>query len=56
MQLELLVPQKGSHPAKVILENWYACIGYHPVHTEIIDASFPKLAQMLAIPSKISHL
>lgn len=52
MQLELLVPQEGSHPAKVILENWYARIGYHPVHTETIDASFPKLAQMLAIPCK----
>ena len=52
MQLELLVPLKGSHPAKVILENWYTRIGYHPVHTETIDASFPNLAQMLAIPCK----
>ncbi|WP_232230157.1 GNAT family N-acetyltransferase [Bacillus sp. J37] len=52
MQLELLVPQEGSHPAKEILENWYTRIGYQPVHTETIDASFPKLAEMLAIPSK----
>lgn len=52
MQLELLVPQEGSKPAKVILENWYTRIGYHPVHTETVDASIPKLAQMLAIPCK----
>lgn len=52
MQLELLMPQEGSHPAKLILESWYARLDYHPVHTETIDASFPKLAQMLAIPCK----
>lgn len=52
MQLELLVPEKGSHPTKIILENWYTRIGYHPVHTKTIDALFPKLVQMLATPCK----
>ncbi|MBW8348847.1 GNAT family N-acetyltransferase [Bacillus sp. IITD106] len=52
MQLELLVPRKGSHPAKVILENWYSRIGYYPVYTETVDASIPKLAKLLAIPCK----
>lgn len=52
MQLELLVPLKGSHPAKVILENWYTRIGYQPVHSKNIEHSFPKLAQMLAVPCK----
>lgn len=50
MQLELLVPLEGSHPAKTILKNWYTRIGYHPVHTEPVEASFPELAEMLAIP------
>ncbi|ASK62397.1 GNAT family N-acetyltransferase [Virgibacillus phasianinus] len=50
MQLELLIPLKGSHPAKLILRNWYERIGYHPIHMEPIDAAFPKLTKMLAIP------
>lgn len=52
MQLELLVPQEGSHPTKLSLENWYIRIGYHPVHTVSVESLFPQLAQMLAIPSK----
>nr|WP_304220029.1 GNAT family N-acetyltransferase [Fredinandcohnia onubensis] len=52
MQLELLVPQEGSHPDKVILEKWYTRLGYQPIHTEDIDVSFPRLAEMLAIPCK----
>lgn len=52
MQLELLVPRKGSHPAKVILENWYTRIGYLPVRTETVDSLYPKLAQMLASPCR----
>ncbi|WP_453993331.1 GNAT family N-acetyltransferase [Bacillus nitroreducens] len=52
MQLELLVPQEGSHPDKVKLEKWYTRIGYQPIRTESIDTSFPRLAQMLAIPCK----
>jgi len=52
MQLELLVPQEGTHPAKVILKNWYTRIGYRPIHTDSIAASYPTLARMLAIPCK----
>lgn len=52
MQLELLVPEEGSHPAKEMLEKWYTRIGYERIRTEPIDASFPELAQLLAIPSK----
>lgn len=52
IQLELLVPKKGNHPAKVILEKWYTRIGYRPVHTDSIESLIPKMAQMLAIPCK----
>lgn len=50
MQLELLVPQEGSHPFKTILEKWYTRIGYDPVHTETVESLFPDLAPQLAIP------
>lgn len=52
MQLELLEPQEGSHPAKVILKNWYTRIGYRPIRTEAVDALFPELAALLAVPCK----
>ncbi|WP_156520778.1 hypothetical protein [Oceanobacillus sp. Castelsardo] len=47
----MLVPQNGSHSSKSILENWYVRIGYRPVRMETIEALFPDLAQMLAVPS-----
>lgn len=50
MQLELLLPQEGAHPEKVILKDWYIRLGYVPVDTESVDAMFPKLAPKLAIP------
>ncbi|WP_240377102.1 GNAT family N-acetyltransferase [Bacillus piscicola] len=50
MQLELLVPEEGSHPTKVTLENWYTRLGYLPVRAETVAASFPKLAPLLATP------
>lgn len=53
MQLELLVPQEGSHPAKATLENWYTRIGYQPIRTMSFDDSFPRLAKLLAIPCKL---
>lgn len=53
MQLELLVPEEGSHPSKVKLAKWYTRIGYQMIRTESFAASFPKLAQMLAIPCKL---
>lgn len=52
MLLELLVPIERSHPTKVILENWYVRMGYHPVGTETIESLYPRIAQMLAIPCK----
>lgn len=52
MQLELLVPSEGAHQAKVILENWYKRLGYQPIYTESVEALFPKLAHLLAIPCK----
>ncbi|MFA8438451.1 GNAT family N-acetyltransferase [Pueribacillus sp. YX66] len=52
MQLELLVPKEGSHPAKTMLKNWYTRIGYKPIYTESLEALFPRLAKMQAIPSK----
>lgn len=54
MQLELLAPLEGTHPDKVILEKWYTRIGYRQVRTETIEASFPELAQLLAIPCKFN--
>lgn len=53
MQLELLMPQEVSHPAKVSLENWYNRIGYQRVYIESFESSYPRLAQMLAIPCKL---
>lgn len=50
MQLELLVPQIGSHPSKTFLANWYSRIGYFPICTETIDKVYPALAPLLAIP------
>lgn len=50
MQLELLMPKDVPHPAKVLLEKWYNRIGYKRVYTESFEASYPELAQMLAIP------
>ncbi|GGE35899.1 GNAT family N-acetyltransferase [Pullulanibacillus camelliae] len=52
MQLELLIPCEFSHPSKVFLENWYHRIGYHRVYEESFDASYPRLARMLAVPCK----
>ncbi|MDA3129623.1 GNAT family N-acetyltransferase [Aliibacillus thermotolerans] len=52
IQLELLVPEEGAHPAKVALEKWYKRLGYQPVRTEMLETSYPKLAPMLAVPCK----
>lgn len=50
MQLELLVPVVGSHQGKKILKKWYVQNGYHPVHTEKIEDSYPEFIERLAIP------
>lgn len=52
MQLELLVPEDGSHPDKKILEEWYTRIGYQPVYTDSVATLFPHLVDQLAIPCK----
>ncbi len=52
MQLELLVPKKGAHPAKSVLENWYTRLGYRPIETKAVEALFPALAPMLAVPCR----
>nr|WP_144926320.1 GNAT family N-acetyltransferase [Paenibacillus bovis] len=50
VQLELLVPQEGTHPAKEFLRNWYMRFGYQPVQTDSVAVSIPQLAPMLALP------
>ena len=44
MQLELLVPKDGVHPAKERLRDWYTRLGYRVVRT----ASFEEIATHLA--------
>ena len=44
MQLELLVPKEGVHPAKERLREWYERLGYQVVRT----ASFEEIATHLA--------
>ncbi|MFF0000011.1 GNAT family N-acetyltransferase [Streptomyces avermitilis] len=48
MQLELLVPRDWSHPSKVILDEWYTCIGYEVTGTGSIEDFYPELAPHLA--------
>lgn len=50
IQLELLVPMEGTHPAKANLEKWYSRNGYIPVQTGAVADSFPLLAPRLAVP------
>ena len=50
MQLELLVPQRWSHPSKEFLKAWYARLGYRTVRCTQLDESYPDLAPLLATP------
>ncbi|MBB4684293.1 GNAT family N-acetyltransferase [Amycolatopsis jiangsuensis] len=50
MQLELLVPREGTHPAKEFLDRWYRRLGYGVVGKSTLDADFPQLAPLLAVP------
>jgi GNAT superfamily N-acetyltransferase len=50
MQLEVLVPKQGSHPAKERLRSWYTRLGYQVVRTAPIDEVAPHLAAQLAKP------
>jgi GNAT superfamily N-acetyltransferase len=50
VQLELLVPQQGTHPAKERLREWYTRIGYRIARTAPFDEIVAHLAPQLAVP------
>ncbi|GAA3523839.1 GNAT family N-acetyltransferase [Amycolatopsis ultiminotia] len=50
MQLELLVPRRGTHPMKEFLAGWYQRLGYRVVRTSTLEAAFPRLAGRSAVP------
>jgi GNAT superfamily N-acetyltransferase len=50
MQLELLVPRVGTHPAKARLAQWYGRLGYRLVRTGTLEDDFPHLAPLVAVP------
>ncbi|WP_020658466.1 GNAT family N-acetyltransferase [Amycolatopsis benzoatilytica] len=49
MQLELLVPRNGTHPAKQFLSDWYRRLGYRVVEVAAFDGPHPDLARLLAV-------
>jgi ribosomal protein S18 acetylase RimI-like enzyme len=53
MQLELLVPRQGTHPAKTRLAAWYTRLGYRVVRSDAMDQAFPELAPLLAIDCEL---
>ncbi|GKV66178.1 MULTISPECIES: GNAT family N-acetyltransferase [unclassified Sporosarcina] len=53
MQLELLVPEQGLHEVKEGLRQWYTRLGYQKAYMETMEASFPQLVPMLAVPCEI---
>jgi GNAT superfamily N-acetyltransferase len=50
MRLTLLVPQDGSHPFKVRLDDWYRRQGYRVVGRADFAATHPKPARLLVAP------
>jgi len=50
MQLELLVPQDWTHPAKQFLAEWYGRLGYRVTHRADLAEDYPHLAPSLATP------
>jgi ribosomal protein S18 acetylase RimI-like enzyme len=54
MQLELLTPREGRHPAKERLKAWYGRIGYRPVRTGTMHDAYPHLAELLATPCDLT--
>ncbi|MFC6018282.1 GNAT family N-acetyltransferase [Plantactinospora solaniradicis] len=50
MQLELLVPQTWTHPAKEFLRDWYTRIGYRETRRTRLDEAYPALQPHLATP------
>jgi GNAT superfamily N-acetyltransferase len=52
MQLELLVPKTGIHPAKERLRAWYSRLGYRVVRSAPFEEVAAHLAPQLATPCK----
>jgi GNAT superfamily N-acetyltransferase len=50
IRLELLVPRGWRHPSKEFLKAWYGRRGYRMVGTTTMDAAYPHLAPLLAMP------
>jgi ribosomal protein S18 acetylase RimI-like enzyme len=50
MQLELLVPKDGVHPAKVRLRDWYTRLGYRVVRTAPFEEIATHVTDDLAKP------
>jgi GNAT superfamily N-acetyltransferase len=50
MQLEVLVPKTGTHPAKERLRAWYTRLGYRAVRTVPVSEVAAHLASRLAAP------
>lgn len=49
MQLELLVPEVGTHPVKEFLRAWYTRLGYRVVDSGDVSEAHPTLAPLLAV-------
>ena len=50
MQLELLVPKDGVHPAKARLRSWYERLGYRVARSAPFEQVAAHLAPKLAVP------
>ena len=50
MRLTLLVPQEGSHPFKVRLDDWYRRQGYRVVGRADFATTHPEPARLLVAP------
>jgi GNAT superfamily N-acetyltransferase len=53
MQLELLVPRTGTHPAKQRLHDWYTRRGYAVTQTTPMEDYLPDVAPLLSTPGDI---
>ena len=53
MQLELLVPRTGTHPAKQRLHDWYTRRGYTVTQTTPMEDYLPHVAPLLSTPGDI---
>ena len=53
VQLDLLVPAVGTHPAKEHLARWYARRGYAAVDRTTVRERHPELVDDLAVPCDV---